>query len=54
MKNLTAKQKKKLDKESQVFRCLICDEYKVRWNGERWKCENCHQFYGQRTEISIN
>lgn len=57
MKKLTVKQKKeiekKLDKEAQVFKCLICDVRAVRWNGEQWECGNCHQYYGQKTEISI-
>lgn len=57
MKKLTARQKreieKKLDKEAQVFRYLMCDEYEVRWNGEQWECTNCHQYYGNKTEISV-
>lgn len=46
MKRLTAKQKKKLDKEAQVFKCLVCDEEKVRWNGKAWQCESCLFLYG--------
>jgi len=45
MKKLTAKQKKQLDREAQVFKCLVCDEDEVRWNGETWECSNCGFIY---------
>lgn len=32
---------KELDKAAQKYKCLKCDENKVQWNGETWRCENC-------------
>ncbi len=45
MKKLTPKQKAKLDRESQSFKCLVCDEEQVRWNGEQWECKSCGFLY---------
>jgi len=45
MKKLTSKQKKELDREAQVFKCLVCDEEQVKWNGEAWECRDCHFLY---------
>ena len=45
MKNPTAAQKKKLDREAQVFKCLVCDEREVRWNGRQWECGGCYFLY---------
>ena len=53
MKHITKKQREKLDKEAQNFKCLICDKREVRWNGEQWECGACGQFYGTKTEITI-
>jgi len=54
MKKLTAKDKRALDKKfAQVFKCLVCDENAVRWNGEQWECGDCGQYYGKKTEISL-
>ena len=51
MKNLTKNQKAKLDKEAQVYKCLVCDKEKVRWNGQAWECGNCRFLYsGMLTE----
>jgi len=43
-----SKREKELEKESreaQVFKCLVCDENSVRWNGEAWECRDCHFLY---------
>ncbi|GAI29200.1 unnamed protein product [marine sediment metagenome] len=53
MKNLTKKQKAKLDKEAQTFKCLCCDVEAVKWNGERWECDFCGRRYGKETVISL-
>lgn len=45
MENLTEKQKKELDREAQVFKCLVCDEQSVRWNGKQFECSNCGRLY---------
>ena len=45
MKKLTKKQKAKLDREAQVYKCLVCDESEVRWNGEAWECGECRFLY---------
>jgi len=45
MKSLTKKQRKKLDKEAQVFKCLVCDAEAVRYNGEQWECGDCGFLY---------
>jgi len=45
VRKLTSNQKKELDKESQVFKCLVCDEQEVRWNGQQWECGSCHFLY---------
>ena len=48
MKNPTKKQKEQaqLDKEAQVFKCLVCELEKVIWNGEAWECESCGFVHG--------
>ena len=46
MRKPTLNQKKKLDKEAQVFKCLVCDEQSVRWNGKQWECSECSFLYG--------
>ena len=53
MKKLTPKQKAKLDKEAQVYKCLVCDENEVRWNGERWECKACGFLYSGMIESSL-
>jgi len=45
MKKLTPKRKAKLDKEAQVFKCLVCDKEQVRWNGDSWECGECGFLY---------
>ena len=53
MKQPTPKEKMKLDREAQVFKCFFCDEEKVKWNGERWQCGNCNRMYGKKTVITL-
>jgi len=53
MKKLTAKQIKELDKEAQTFKCLVCDEEEVRWNGQQWECAACGKLAGIVTEIIL-
>jgi len=42
---MTSKEEKKLDKEAQVFKCVVCEEREVRWNGKQWECKNCKFTY---------
>ena len=46
MKRLSKKEQKKLDKEAQVHKCLVCDAEAVRFNGIRWECNECGYLYG--------
>ena len=52
MKNPTKKQKEQaqLDKEAQVFKCLVCEKEEVMWNGEAWECESCGFVHGGLNE----
>lgn len=36
----------KKDKEAQVYKCLICDEQEVRWDGKQWVCSSCKAIAG--------
>jgi hypothetical protein len=27
--------------EAQTYRCVVCDEYAVRWTGKKWECTCC-------------
>lgn len=46
-------EKERLDKEAQVFKCLVCDEEKVRWNGEWWECGECGFIYSETIVDSL-
>ena len=54
MNNLTAKEKKKLDRDAQTFKCLYCDtKDAVKWNGDQWQCGNSNRLYGRKAEITL-
>jgi len=44
-KKSKSKREKELDKESQSFKCLVCDAEAVRYNGEQWECGDCGFLY---------
>ena len=48
MEKPTKKQKEQaqLDKEAQVFKCLVCEKEEVVWNGKAWECESCGFVHG--------
>ena len=52
MEKPTKKQKEQaqLDKEAQVFKCLVCEKEEVMWNGEAWECESCGFVHGGLNE----
>lgn len=32
---------KKPSRYDQVYKCLVCDEIAVRWDGKNWTCTIC-------------